>query len=467
MADIHPRRNKKGELISFGIRVYHGYDRFGNRIKPSCTTFKANPEWSEKKNRTECEKFANRFEEQCKMGFNLTHGITFSEYADYVIRLKESTGVKHTTILSYRGLLKRINPGIGHLKITEIHPQQLNDLYRQLGKEGLRREGGKAVAKKDLREILNQMGITFADFAKNAKISVNTLAKAVHGEIVAERIANSISREMGVKTETLFNIEKNKKPLSNKTILEHHRFISVVFNQAEKEMLVQYNPAERATPPRIEQKEANYFEAEDILKISECLEKEPIKWRTAVHLLLITGARRGEILGLKWDKIEWDENQIHIDNNLLYCCDRGIYEDSPKTKQSKRYIKLPQETMALLKKYKEWYDEQAQIWGSLWKNTGFVFVQEDGSPMDPSSLTNYCGTFSKKYGLPHINPHAFRHTMVSLLYYNGVDPITISKRLGHSKVSTTTDKYGHIMARADEAAAECIANFVIQRKEDQ
>ena len=101
--------------------------------------------------------------------------------------------------------------------------------------------------------------------------------------------------------------------------------------------------------------------------------------------------------------------------------------------------KLPQETMALLKKYKEWYDEQAQIWGSLWKNTGFVFVQEDGSPMDPSSLTNYCGTFSKKYGLPHINPHAFRHTMVSLLYYNGVDPITISKRLGHSKVSTTTD----------------------------
>lgn len=210
MADIHPRRNKKGELISFGIRVYHGYDRFGNRIKPSCTTFKANPEWSEKKNRTECEKFANRFEEQCKMGFNLTHGITFSEYADYVIRLKESTGVKHTTILSYRGLLKRINPGIGHLKITEIHPQQLNDLYRQLGKDGLRREGGKAVAKKDLREIQNQMGITFADFAKNAKISVNTLAKAVHGEVVAERIANSISGEMGVKTETLFNIEKNK-----------------------------------------------------------------------------------------------------------------------------------------------------------------------------------------------------------------------------------------------------------------
>lgn len=73
----------------------------------------------------------------------------------------------------------------------------------------------------------------------------------------------------------------------------------------------------------------------------------------------------------------------------------------------------------------------------------------------------------KKYGLPHINPHAFRYTMVSLLYYNGVDPITISKRLGHSKVSATTDKYGHIMARAYEAATECIANFVIRRKEDQ
>lgn len=79
----------------------------------------------------------------------------------------------------------------------------------------------------------------------------------------------------------------------------------------------------------------------------------------------------------------------------------------------------------------------------------------------------YCTDFSKRYDLPHINPHAFRHTMVSVLYFNGVDSISISRRLGHSKVSTTTDKYGHIMRKADEAAANCIADVIFDEPREK
>ena len=64
-----------------------------------------------------------------------------------------------------------------------------------------------------------------------------------------------------------------------------------------------------------------------------------------VHLFLITGARRGEILGLKWDKVEFDKNRIYICNNVLYAPDKGIYEDTPKTEKSKRYVTLPNETI--------------------------------------------------------------------------------------------------------------------------
>ena len=120
--------------------------------------------------------------------------------------------------------------------------------------------------------------------------------------------------------------------------------------------------------------------------------------------------------------------------------------------------------MELLREYRQWYLKQQSLCGDKWQNSNFLFVQESGAPMDPSSLTNYCADFSKRYGLPHINPHAFRHTMVSVLYFNGVDSISISRRLGHSKVSTTTDKYGHIMRKADEAAADCIADVILRKK---
>ena len=84
--------------------------------------------------------------------------------------------------------------------------------------------------------------------------------------------------------------------------------------------------------------------------------------------------------------------------------------------------------------------------------------------MHPDSITDWLGKFSKRHNLPHINPHAFRHTMASILYFNGMDSITISKRLGHTKVSTTADIYAHIIQEADERAAECIGDVLLNTR---
>lgn len=466
MPNITPRRNKDGST-TYLIRVFRGYDGNGKQLKPYATSFKPPKGLSPKREKREVDLFAARFEEQCKRGYNLDNKQTFAEYAEYVIQLKERSGVKHNTIYSYRKLAERINQGIGHLKLNDIRPQHLNELYAQLSKCGLRESAGVAVAKTApnggtvLAARLKLLGITHKDVARKAGVATNTFANAVHGKNIAADKADAIAAALGESSAVLFDVQKNMQPLSNKTILEHHRFISVVLAQAEKELLIPYNPAAKATPPKVMAKEANYFEVDDIKRIRDCLEQEPIKWRAAVHLLLITGARRGEILGLKWNCVDWNNNQIYICNNLLYTSDRGIYEDTPKTVNSQRYIKLPVQTMELLKEYRRWQLEQQAIYGDKWQNTGFVFTQESGSPMNPTSLTSYCTDFSKRYDLPHINPHAFRHTMVSVLYFNGVDSISISRRLGHSKVSTTTDKYGHIMRKADEAAANCIADVIL------
>lgn len=252
--------------------------------------------------------------------------------------------------------------------------------------------------------------------------------------------------------------------LSNKTILEHHRLIHTVLEQAVKEGLIPFNPANRVELPKAERKEVNYFQADEVKAIAEALQAEPIKWQTITHLLLITGARRGEILGLKWNSIDFDNNQLHICNNILYTPDRGIYEDTPKTARSNRFITVPDETIELLKKYRLWQNQERLRLGEYYEYSGYVFTQDNGKPLHPDSVTDWMNKFSKRHNLPHINPHAFRHTMASMLYYNGVDSVSISKRLGHAQVSTTANIYAHVMEEADRRNADILSQVFLQAK---
>lgn len=251
--------------------------------------------------------------------------------------------------------------------------------------------------------------------------------------------------------------------LSPNTILKYHRLISTVLEQAVKEALVPFNVAARATLPKAEHKDVNYFQPEQVAAIREALEQEPMKWKTLVHLLLITGARRGEVLGLKWEKVDFEGNRIFICNNILYRADVGIYESSPKTERSRRYVALPTETMQLLRRYRAWQAEERLRLGEYYQNQGFVFAQDNGNPMHPDSVTNWLKKFSRRHDLPHINPHAFRHTMASMLYFNGVDSVSISKRLGHAQVSTTANIYAHVLEGADQRNADILSEIFLKK----
>ena len=258
-------------------------------------------------------------------------------------------------------------------------------------------------------------------------------------------------------------ISRNGGRLSTKTILEHHRLIHTVLEMAVKEGLIPFNPADRVTLPKVTKKAIESFQPDEIEAIRDALETEPLKWKTLTHLMLITGARRGEILGLKWSKVDFENSRVYIDNNIQYTPDRGVYEDTPKTKQSLRYISLPSETMELLREYKAWQTREIIRLGAYYSRRDFVFSQDDGSPMHPDSVTDWMKKFSKRHDLPHINPHKFRHTMASMLYYNGMDSVSISKRLGHAQVSTTADLYAHVIEEADRKNADILANVFLKK----
>lgn len=150
-----------------------------------------------------------------------------------------------------------------------------------------------------MKNLLYEKGYSIKSASEKAGISNNTLSIVCNGGSINEDKAQSIADLLQIPAKSLFNIRRDNTPFSNKTILEYHRFISSVLEQADKEMLIPFNPARKATPPKAKPHQANYFQIEDIALIRDCLEKEPIKWKTLVHLLLITGARRGEIAGLK------------------------------------------------------------------------------------------------------------------------------------------------------------------------
>ena len=171
-------------------------------------------------------------------------------------------------------------------------------------------------------------------------------------------------------------------------------------------------------------------------------------------------------MGLKWNQVDFPNHTLHICETLL-ALDDGARADTPKTPESKRFIKIPGETVALLH---QWQDEQIRIkaaLGDLWNETGYIFTQENGLPMHPDSVNGWLNKFSKRHGLPHINPHAFRHSMASILINNGTDILSVSRRLGHTRASTTLNFYGHILQEADARSSDCIADVLLRKKDEE
>ena len=470
MANISERKNKKGEIISYRIRVSKGYDAQGKKLKPFEMTWKVPDGMTPRQIEKELNRVAVQFEQQCKAGLAGDGKQKFSVYADYVLNLKEQNGeLRHHTISRYRELLERINAGIGHIKICDIRPQHLNALYEQLGQQGLRKSAEKAILKPDvsLSEMIHEMGYTRVEkfLKESAHLSVATYRNAVNGKPIAIESAKKISLALNTDMKKLFTEEVDTRPLSPKTIREHHALIHMILRQAEQELLVPYNAADKAKPPKKVRTTANYFEQDEINAILEVAENEPLKWKTILHLMIVTGGRRGEVLGLTWDCVDFTFSRIHIEKCVYYEPSVGIYVDKPKTEKSVRWLKLPQATMELLKQYHdEYYQPLMEAAGEQWQGENFLFVMDNGDKighvMHPDSVTQFCDRFAEKNGLKHINPHAFRHTMASLLYFSGVDTISISNHLGHATPSTTQNLYAHVLAEAESRIANAMGEII-------
>ena len=456
MASIEKRRNRNGDLISYKITVYSGSDSTGEPIRRRMT-WKPDFGMTEKQADKAVQSVAVKFEQEISQGFRIDAGICFAEYADSVLEMKERNGLQPRTLVRYRSMLPRINAAIGHIALSKLRPQHLNELYKNLGEAGIREGSERAVIIINLEDEFKKRKLFKNRFSSMTGIAPSTLREAFKGHPLLVPTAEKIAKGLKMDPKKVFRVEQKSKPLANKTILEHHRLISSILHQAEKEMYVMYNAAERATPPKAEKKKPDYYQPEELTKIIHALDGAPLKWKAITYILIDTGCRRGEAMGLKWESVDLSNRIITIERALLYTPQTGIFEGPPKNGES-RTIRIAPETAEMISNWKIEQEKMRTAAGQLWTETGYVFTKENGNPMLPDSITQWLADFSKSNSLPHIHPHAFRHTVASTMIADGIDLVTAASELGHADATTTAKIYAHQIAEARAKAAEVRAN---------
>lgn len=252
------------------------------------------------------------------------------------------------------------------------------------------------------------------------------------------------------------------KKLSPKSIRNYYSILSGIMQFGIHMDIIDQSPCRDIILPKKEQKEAKYYSKEEVSDLLEALDRVPqeeLKYKAAIYIALFGGLRKGEIAGLNWEDVDMESGQISIKRTRMIQTGSGIYEDVPKTEKSIRTITLPSQVISLLRSLRAQQNEEKLRLGSKWEDSPALLKNSFGAPLYPQMLHRWFSQFIKENKLPSITLHGLRHTHTSLLAYMQTDKVEISKRLGHSQVSTTLNIYTHLFEDSDKHIADDLSAF--------
>jgi len=471
MASIRKRGKNSWQII-----VSCGYDATGKK-RSETKTVKKPSEMTDKQWEKELKKIALEFEKQVETGQYLDGSkLTFAEFIERWLKDYAEKQLEDKTLYRYKEILNtRILPVLGHIKLQKLQPTHLLKFYSNLQEVGIRLDS-KYILKENYKEFLEDKGLAINALGETAGLSKNTMIQlrmfrkisACTAKKICEA-ANLILEQSGVKSQIkindLFYAVEQDKGLSEKTIKQHHAIIHSALQKAVEWQLILNNPADRVRPPKVPKNEAKHMTEEQVLAMLEALSKEPLKYQVMIHLDLVTGMRRGELMALEWKNIDTEKRIIKVRKAMQYIPKQGQSLKSPKNESSVRDIALPKYIIPLLNEYKvQWNAEKASL-GDLWKGDDWVFTQWDGKPMHVDTISSWFPKFLKRHNLEHINFHAIRHTAATLLINQGLNVKALSARLGHANTSTTMNIYAHALQSADKQAADIMDNIISRKRE--
>ena len=241
---------------------------------------------------------------------------------------------------------------------------------------------------------------------------------------------------------------------------EIHTLVSEILNSAIKWGYLYNNPNQNVTPIKVHKKEIECYSPEDVEKLIEVLQKEPIKYQAVIFLALDSGCRRGELTGLTWNDVDFEKSTININKATQYVSGYGTFEKTTKSDTSNRIVYITPTTIQVLKKYKAEQDKQRLLLGNKWQNSNRVFTTDYGEDMHPDRPYKILKQIIKKYDLKDITFHGLRHTSISLQISSGIQTQIISKRAGHSNISITHSIYSHFFDNGFKEVADKMDTFL-------
>ena len=254
---------------------------------------------------------------------------------------------------------------------------------------------------------------------------------------------------------------KPARALSPQSVLHVHRFLHVALEQARKWKLIAYNPASDATAPTVPFKQARGFTAAEIDRLLE-LARSDHEMTAMLALLLITGLRRSELLGLALDTLDLEAGTMSVRRTVTEVRGKAVLREIPKSKSALRTLSIPPEVVALLRAQRARVLELALQWGTEYsREPMFLFPGMAGVPMRPMAVTERLRQLCRRAKITGVQPvHGWRHATASLLIAGGTDVKTTQARLGHSTPVITLRLYTDVVDERDRAAGDRLAGYL-------
>jgi integrase len=231
--------------------------------------------------------------------------------------------------------------------------------------------------------------------------------------------------------------------LSSSTVHELAKILNMALKHAVKQKLLEENPCEPIDPPQPDHPEMSCLNEEQCQKLLEHIDGD-WPYDHVYYLAIKTGMRMSEMIGLKWDEVYLEENKLRVRRQLKQSESYEFLWDSPKTESSNRTIRLSDRTVARLKRHRSEYRER-QTQSEEWGDDDLVFTRPSGKHLIHGTVRDKLKKALRRSDCPVVRFQDLRHTCATLLLGSGVNPKVVQERLGHSRVSTTMDKYSHVL----------------------
>ncbi len=264
-----------------------------------------------------------------------------------------------------------------------------------------------------------------------------------------------------------FYTKKLEGGLSALTVISFHNLLHKALETAVKWNLVARNVCKVVSPPRRQRFEVTPLSLEQIQKLLSAVEGHRLE--ALFKLALATGMRRGELLGLKWQDIDFAKGALQVRRVLSRIPSimpgKGYTEAEPKTQRSRRTIIIAPFALKGLKEHRRRQAEEKKRAGEGWQEHDYVFCTPIGTHLNPTrDMLDQLKVFLKKAGLPDIRFHDLRHSSATLLLSLGVHPKVVQEILGHSQISMTLDIYSHVLPSMHQDAMNRL-NQAIEEEE--